>query len=360
MPVFTPFETAITETALVKRHLLLGNGFSIALFPNFRYDSLLEQADFRGMPEARRAFDALETSDFETVINAFRQTCSLLPHYTEDDELREKISGHADALKETLIASIAGKHPERPSDVTEEQYASCRQFLAHFVGEDRVAEKKNGCIYTLNYDLLLYWTSLHAREGEENSGEVNIQIKHNDGFVAPEDAEADYVTWDAEGAHNQNTHYLHGGLHLYDNGPDLHKICWERSGGIPLVDQIRSGLDEGNFPLFVSEGTSREKLHKIRHSGYLHRSLKSFTEICKSGASLFVFGFSFSENDQHIIEKIQKGKIKNLYISLYGAIDSPQNREIINKVELIAEQRSDRYPLNIQYLSSAEINVWGA
>ena len=54
-----------------KRHLLLGNGFSIALRPDiFSYQSLYENADFSKAPHAKKIFELLGTSDFETVIRA--------------------------------------------------------------------------------------------------------------------------------------------------------------------------------------------------------------------------------------------------------------------------------------------------
>jgi hypothetical protein len=50
-------------------HLLLGNGFSIALKPNiFSYGSLFENADFSDEPEIARLFGVLETQDFEIAI----------------------------------------------------------------------------------------------------------------------------------------------------------------------------------------------------------------------------------------------------------------------------------------------------
>lgn len=53
------------------RHLLLGNGFSIACRPDvFRYDSLFNRADFSKLARVRDAFTALDTTNFETVIRA--------------------------------------------------------------------------------------------------------------------------------------------------------------------------------------------------------------------------------------------------------------------------------------------------
>jgi hypothetical protein len=81
MPLIT-FDEALERTQNIKRHLLLGNGFSIALFPDrFHYASLLESANFGEFPQARIAFDALNTQDFERVIQTLRQAVLLAPIY---------------------------------------------------------------------------------------------------------------------------------------------------------------------------------------------------------------------------------------------------------------------------------------
>jgi Domain of unknown function (DUF4917) len=369
------FAQALTETDAGKRHLLLGNGFSIALFPDrFRYGSLLEEADFSNCPNARRAFDRLGTTDFEVVIRALRNAIALLPLYSGDANAATLMQEHAETLKELLVQAIAGRHPERPSDITEAQYEACRAFLAHFVGESRdfrpsPGKDRRGCIYTLNYDLLLYWTLLHDQVIHWGIGdpfplaiEQTEALEHDDGFRAPDaDPTASYVAWEAEGAaDSQNIHFLHGALHLYDDGPELQKKCWERSGGIPLVDQIRAALDEGKFPLFVSEGDSDGKLDRIRHSGYLQRSLKSFAGVCRSpGSSLFIFGHSLAPNDDHVLRQIEKGKIGALYVSIYGDQENEYNREIIGRVERMASARHDRNPLNVAFFDAASAAVWG-
>jgi hypothetical protein len=163
-----------------------------------------------------------------------------------------------------------------------------------------------------------------------------------------------------EETHHQTIYFLHGGLHIYDYGHELQKKCWERSGGIPLVDQIRASLDEGRFPLFVSEGSSQGKFECIRHSAYLHKGLRSFAEICRStGASLFIFGHSLASNDAHILKQIEKGKIGQIYVSLYGNPASDSNRGIIARVKRMATVRDQRYPLNVHFFDAGSANVWG-
>lgn len=376
MPVqVKTFAEALAETYLGKRHLLLGNGFSIALFPDrFRYGSLLEEADFSNCPNARQAFDRLGTTDFEVVIKALRNAIALLPLYSAETAALRLMQEHAETLKELLVQAIAGRHPERPSDITEEQYSACRAFLAHFVGASRDfkgtgGKDRRGYIYTLNYDLLLYWTLLHDQVIHWNAAnplssefEQTETLQHDNGFREPDaNAGAPYVTWEAEGgADSQNIHFLHGALHLYDDGPELQKKCWERSGGIPLVDQIRVALDEGKFPLFVSEGDSEGKLDRIRHSGYLQRSLKSFAAICRSpGSSLFIFGHSLAPSDEHALRQIEKGKIGRLYVSIYGDPENEYNRDIIRRAQRLAAVRNDRNPLDVTFFDAASATVWG-
>lgn len=78
------FEEALAESRrLSRRHVLLGNGFSIACRPDiFLYGKLYEQADFSKLsPTAKKAFEALGTQDFERVIKALRDTRAILEAY---------------------------------------------------------------------------------------------------------------------------------------------------------------------------------------------------------------------------------------------------------------------------------------
>ena len=353
----------------MKRHLLLGNGFSISLFPNrFRYDSLLESANFSAYPETRQAFSVLATTDFEVVINALRQAIALLPLYGTEGATERLMSQHASVLKELLVQAIAGRHPERPSDISDEQYRACRTFLAHCSGDSRNVDKDlRGHIYTLNYDLLLYWTLLHdmfwVRDPADPLGLQEAEaelIAHDDGFRSPEDdPAAEYVTWDAEEAHDQNIHYLHGALHLFDHGLELQKRCWQRAGGIALIDQIRSALDESRFPLFVSEGHGRGKLEHIRHSAYLHKALRSFRGNCNvKKTAFFIFGHSLADSDAHILKQIEKGKCGRVFIGLYGDLNNEANRATAARAALMTANRGDRNSLEIEFYNASTAQLW--
>ena len=60
------FEDALARTADRRRHLLLGNGFSIAAWPDFRYGALLGTVAGQA-PRIEALFARFQTVDFERV-----------------------------------------------------------------------------------------------------------------------------------------------------------------------------------------------------------------------------------------------------------------------------------------------------
>lgn len=339
------FPSALTKAESLggKRHLLLGNGFSIDWKPGiFKYGSLLERADFSKLSADHVAlFSSLATNDFEKVMTALKAAATLAEVYsTSDKSLAEKMLQDAEYLKDILVNTIAQNHPELPSEVTEAEYSFCRRFLTNF---------SLGNIYTLNYDLLLYWVLMHAQT-----------IKCDDGFRKAEDQD-DFVEWNS--FNSQNIYYLHGALHLFDHGYTLEKYTWINTG-MRLMDQIRSALDQDKFPLVVTEGESEQKLARITHSGYLHKGLRSFESIT---GSLFIHGHSLSENDDHFLDLIPKTKIKNLFVSLFNPTKLYQHRKKIEKLELLQQKRSNifskpadkqKYKLDIYYYDAESARVW--
>lgn len=78
------FADALERSNTGKRHLLLGNGFSIALKPDiFTYEALYNDANFASVPHAEAIFDALETRDFETVIKVLVDMSRVLTGYDD-------------------------------------------------------------------------------------------------------------------------------------------------------------------------------------------------------------------------------------------------------------------------------------
>lgn len=338
-----------------KRHLLLGNGFSIACDPKiFTYGSLFERAKPDMSDELLAVFEKLKTTDFEEVIRALRRSSEIIPIYNSAlPKTAARMSADAESLKHALVKAVAGQHPARPNLIADHRYAACRTFLAKFIGAEA-----GGKVYTLNYDLLLYWALMH--EPDEPDG---LGLDHDDGFRKDsDDWDADYVVWHGEShANSQNVHYLHGAMHLYDAGSQLQKYTWVNTGK-PLVDQANEALAADLFPVFVAEGASDQKLAKIQHSAYLHHSYKSFCTVCSQGTktALFIYGHSLDNNDRHILDRIGRSKLAHLFVSLYGDPDSAGNQLIRAAAERIAARRSASAPaLKLDFYDANTAEVWG-
>ena len=349
------FANAIADSEqFSKRHLLLGNGFSIACRADiFHYGSLFGQADFSNVSEVVAVFEALATQDFEAAIRALENAAKILPAYVaHGDEAIATMLKHAAALKEILVQTIAGNHPHIPSDIPDDKFWACRRFLSHFLAGD-----KPGCVFTLNYDLLLYWTLMH----DDMPFDDPIDLGINDGFGNDEDdPDADYVVWQGEtNAHSACVLFLHGALHLFDSGKELQKYTWVRKG-VPLVDQAREALARDEYPLFVAEGTSAQKKTKIRHNAYLYQGFKQFTANVQQGKHcMFIFGHSLAENDDHILKRIGKGRLKKLYVGIYGDPLDAVNQTIMQRAQALAGLRHEKWPLEVVFYDAASANVWG-
>lgn len=323
-----------------KRHALLGNGFSRAcLDDTFAYDALKSRADFSQLSQTGwQAFDALGTSDFEVVMRALNSAARLAIVYDgSESKLAKQLATDSEALKSVLIGAIAQSHPDHPFEIDSDRYAHCKRFLAHFRH-----------IYTLNYDLLLYWALMQS--------EIEPDVPCDDGFRKPEDdTEAEYVVWEPDSFKQQNIHYLHGGLHLFDSGSELQKFTWINTG-VRLIDQVREAMDRELFPVFVSEGESQQKLACIRHSAYLSRAERSLYGL---GNSLFVFGHSMADSDAHVLRAIQRSKVKKLLVGVFGDPSSAANQQIVTRTNHLADTRPKSKPLEVHFYDAASASVWG-
>ncbi len=340
------FADALEATATGKRHLLLGNGFSMALdAKKFSYQSLFEHADFASLsPHVREAFDALSTTDFERVMRRLHDAAKLIDVYQgADSELAASVRSDYAGLRDVLAKTLAGNHPERPGDVPLSAYRACREFLSKFA---------SGKIFTLNYDLLLYWTRM---QDDPKLPTVNL----DDGFREddPEDA---WVVWDSTLAPSQTVYYLHGALHLVDAGHEVQKLTWSRTR-LALVDQIRAAMDEDppKFPLFVAEDSGENKRARIIHSGYLHKGFRSLNSV---GGAIFTYGVSFGSSDDHIVDAIARGKVSDLWVGIHGGPGGAAHQRFTTLATEIQETRRDHHPkrpLRVHAFDTSTASPWG-
>ena len=331
-------EAALDRASGTSR-LLLGNGFSRACRDDlFAYDALFARAKDHLRPRVMSAFKALGTTDFETVMRGLKQAELLVKAYSpKAKKLAHRLRHDADSLREILAEVIASNHPKRSMEISDDQFRSCRAFLKPFK-----------TIYTLNYDLLLYWTLMKDDIDE-------LDLKCDDGFRQPDEGPTGYVVWDFNDPGQQNVFYMHGALHVFDAGDEVQKYTWSNTG-IALIDQIREALEAGRYPIYVSEGTSQSKMERIMHSSYLMRGFRSMSNI---GGSLFIFGHSLQENDEHVLKCIRNSKVSSVYVSIFGDPDSEENKAVMSRAQSLSSGRRGQPNREILFYDASSVSVWG-
>lgn len=352
----TDFDKALAQARQSggKIQLLLGNGFSIACHSSFKYGTLFEQARKRGLP--RHLGELLEryTNNFEDVLKYLDEGIFLAGHYRlkKDKRTTRDMAKDYMKLKDTLIKTISDNHPDFPSKIPDKRFESCIKFLRNF-----------DAVFTVNYDLLLYWASLHINEKE---GE---EFPFSDGFGRDEDADDPDCSFSYSTMSSKPyLFFLHGALHLYTRDGHVWKRVWNTTG-IPIIQRVREAFKDKGYPLVVTEGKSVDKLEKIESSSYLSQAYRKFKNL---QGHLFIFGHSLSDQDNHILDAVicsEKLKLGHVWIGIYGNPGSAHNQKIIEKAAFLRIKREERIPkkvkskgegeLNICFFNSDSARVWG-
>mgnify|MGYP001770970095 CR=1 FL=1 len=350
------YDEVLKLTENKTRNLLLGNGFSMAYdVKRFSFINLLQSAVKNGIivenSEMHNLFLDLGTSDFEKVIKLLESTKTVISIYDEKSkETMEKLKIDSKKLKEHLVDVVTNNHPENATKIAEEEYLYCIDFL-----------KKYNRIFTLNYDLLLFWALMKFDELKDEGKFVEdkeLRLKLGDGFGNSISGYSDnYVVFkNNDSTFYQTIHYLHGALHIFDNSSEIIKNTYSRTGK-SLKEQTLENLNKSIYPIFISEGTANQKKAKIIHNAYLNNSFKILRTLgsndkrFKDENSLIIFGSMLKSNDEHIIDAIIESKIKNVYVGI-GSID--------RKPELsYFESRLADKKIELKYYNYKTVSIWG-
>lgn len=268
--------------------LLLGNGMSINLSPDFAYEALREEADFpKGLKRREREiFELFRTTNFEVVLSKLQDTMALAAILGEEvAPYRERFL----CVQEALGNTLREVHP-RWVEIPEETLEALR-FA--FEGYRR--------IFTTNYDLLLYWAV------------VSNSDRFRDCFWGNGRNEFDPADCRV-GPRHTATYYLHGALHLVAEGSGITRKLTRGRG--QLLEQFGQPDEDDPEarPLLVTEGSSSSKLQAIEGSPYLSHAYRTFEE---DEGPLLVFGQSLRKQDHHLIDAINANPQRRVGISMH-------------------------------------------
>lgn len=307
-----------------KRYLLLGNGFSMAYnSQRFSFTSLLDNAVERGLINKTspiyKVFTQFDTKDFEEVVKLLETSTKVLKTYgvlSKADE--KKILDDSKSLKKYLVDVITNNHPDKITEISDDEFFNSANFIKNF-------EK----VYTLNYDLLLYWSCIKLQSFIEEEQIKDSVLDISDGFYDPYEQTTDYVVFE-NGGKSFNVNFLHGGLHIFDKKSEIIKNTFSRTDK-SLKVQTLENLNKDIYPIFVSEGKSEQKKAKIIHNAYLNHCYKSLSSIGTKNSSLIIFGTLLKRNDTHIRKAILKSKVENIYIGLSNEIEAKEFDDFIEQ-----------------------------
>lgn len=320
MPEVISFDEAIARTNGKDRALLIGNGFSIE---HFSYRTLLENAGFGHGDPLGALFQALDTVDFESVMRALEDAAVVEGAYSNNAQATT-FRNEADRLREGLVNAVRATHPAHREGIAD-RIPSCVQFLKNF-----------SAVFSLNYDLLLYWVQLDmARDFKDGFG---LGEEHA-GFRGPF-KEAAYC----------NIYNVHGGLHLFRTAEgDVEKRLMGASG---VIDAIARTITQAKrLPVYVAEGTSSKKMAKISSIPYLRHC---YDQLGSRKGMFFVYGHSGDQNDTHIYRALFKSSIDHLYFCIH----TPTANVAAIDGELARYKRLFGSLVDYTFVDSVSAQVW--
>lgn len=280
-------------------NLLLGNGFSIGISKNFRYDSLLKVVDenkIKMYPQARELFDEhkIGTKNFEEVLKVIYHAS--LVNYWNMDAIRSLYFN----IRKSLIEAVNIAHVpynEVPLEKIEHALSGYKK------------------IFTTNYDLIPYWSIMNKRF----KGYCDY-FWNGDCEFSPSNT----IIW----RKYKPILYLHGAIHLRTTADGTTKKI--SASGETSIENIINSKQMENIPLFISEGKSAIKLRRIRENDYLNFC---YTEFVNATGNMVVFGHGLDkEFDGHILSALKASSLKNIAISVYSNMSNEGKQLFIREI----------------------------
>jgi Domain of unknown function (DUF4917) len=269
--------------------ILIGNGASQAVWEKFGYQSLYDRAqsgvEHPLSPEDKEIFKSLRTKNFELVLGALSTTSTITKILHKDETF---IRARYKNIQRALVEAVHSVHV-RWDIVPQETFLQIRSAILGFE-----------FVFSTNYDLLLYWAIMAGNAREEFKD-----------YFWGENQEFDLTDTQISGRVTRVL-YLHGGLHLY-RLPSGASIKRTAEPGKSVLDLFGVPFRDDATPLFITEGTSEDKLASIRRSDYLSFAYSCFS---RHESPIVVFGHSLSGTDSHLVRAMKQWALVNVAISL--------------------------------------------
>lgn len=294
--IFRIFEWEEISRIYDRGALILGNGASMSVNGRFGYSSLIAHARDNQLltDDIQQLFDFFNTSDFELILRLVWQASNVNRSLSIPDE---RTHAAYIRVRECLIQAVRNVHPEYQE--ISGHLPAIYNFLKNFQ-----------TVVSLNYDLILYWTIMYG---------LHVPDHHalKDCFVNGQF----YEDWRRlrTPIYDERTttlaFYPHGSLVLARNIIES-EVKVTGNGNSLLEAILQAWQSEMVVPLFVSEGTSTQKINSIGNSRYLSTVYREVLTTLES--TLVIYGWGLWEQDLYILQRIASSHISHVAISVYG------------------------------------------
>lgn len=313
--------------------VLLGNGASISISKSFTYDSLKNYAATNGLfdVDINSLFDFFNTSDFELILR-------LVWHAAKVNEalgITENATTAAyEHVRESLINTVQRIHPEHTE--VKDQFLAITEFLSSFK-----------TVLSLNYDLTLYWVMMYAKDIDNNHMFKDCMV---DSGKLRSDWQGLRKSVNRRFQNTSLVFYPHGSLVLARNVTEQEIKLASHENDDLLKSILRYWRSSEYIPLFVSEGTSEQKVASIKNSHYLS---VVYREVIPSiGDDLTIFGWRFGEEDTHILKKLKDSSVKRIAVSVYK-----NDQQYCNRVAQMIHNHI-RNSIEVVFFDSESAGYW--
>jgi len=270
--------------------LLLGNGLSRHVWGSFGYPSLFDKAIREGTggltgPD-RALFDALATKNFERVLAEIGSAIRVAEALGEDPG---PFLARYQSVQRALGGAVRSVHVNYKGIPT-----PTLEAIGHVL-------QRQEYVFTTSYDLILYW----AMREVGYDGLCDCFWSEKNSF---DPASCDVPT------RRTPLYFLHGALHLVVMGSGVTRKLVHKNLET-LLDQFGRPLDgdEQVRPLLITEGSAQHKLQGIEGNDYLSHSLD---QLGKCDLPLVVFGSDLSEQDQHLVDALNRNPGRPIAVSI--------------------------------------------
>ncbi len=318
-----------------KEGLVLGNGASIAFHQGFKYKSLLKAARRSQLikKDVQTIFDHLQTENFERVLRMLWHTTMINRALKiSENETRKAYK----SVRTALVQAVTNIHPDHTA--VKKRLPLAAKFMKRFK-----------TVVSLNYDLLVYWTMMQGNNDDQ---------KHRFKDCFKKGGEFNPNWRDYRKGHNSYSRstlvfYPHGNLALaWDSNRRERKLTASSSDLLTTVISKWESKDKYT-PLFVSEGTSKQKVATISRSDYLWTVHDSILPAL--GKRVAIFGWSLRDDDNHVLRAICRGALTDIAVSV---CKTPKHQEKCAKIKKKIEGASKGKSVKVVFYDAHSPGCW--